>query len=249
MKNKIKTTKKSYGIFEGYEVTGMPGFGVSREFYFIYQQYFVHLYVGPIDQADPQVITDAEKLYKQILTTFQFFDQNQTEKTSDWKTFYDTTRTFSVKHPSNFQVIKEYTIQYGLDKLKWKYAGMIYRVDPSNPSDREDITIEFTLRTKGEAESMTDFINRTVNENAGEFAPGDVSSKFKNNMTIDDRKALWYEGNIGPAVPHVEIFIPKDEISVVVATITTGERAITGKPYNEDHKILIEKIFSTFQFL
>lgn len=209
-----------------------------------------HIYVvGNAKTSD-----DLSTIYKEMLPTFQFLYQNQTKNTADWKTFYDTTGTFSVKHPSNFQVIKEHTIQYGniqygLDKLNWKYAGMIYRVDTSDPSEREDITIEFTLRTKEETESMTDFISRTVNENAGEFAPGDVSSKFKKNMTIADRKALWYEGNIGPAVPHVETFIPKDETTIVVATITTGESAITGKPYSENHKILIEEIFSTFQFL
>lgn len=171
------------------------------------------------------------------------------DPTAEWKIYTDPTNTFSLKYPSQFNETK---VETGAPKIKgWEFAGYISTSKDTNPLaiDESGMSFTFMILDRKKGEEMKSFVNRIVNESSGEFSPGDVSSEFKNYVIVDKEQALWYEGSLGPAVIHTEIFIPHNDNSVVSIEIWSGEATITNKPYNQTQKVLIDQILSTFKFL
>ncbi|MBI2029845.1 hypothetical protein HYT02_05495 [Candidatus Gottesmanbacteria bacterium] len=74
IKEKIKSTQREIGVLKGYEITGLPGIFASRSFYTFFGEYLITVTVGPIEDTDITTIDKANKLYDQILSTFQFFN-------------------------------------------------------------------------------------------------------------------------------------------------------------------------------
>ncbi len=89
-------------------------------------------------------ITRCKKLMPQVLSTLKFIDQNQTENTSNWKT-YTNSGGYSVKYPETLTLTSEQFQSSDIENaagiaIQQKQDGYdkpllkIYIVDPANPS-------------------------------------------------------------------------------------------------------------------
>ncbi len=182
--------------------------------------------------------------FEQILNTLQVRDLLTIEPEDKWNTYIDQDKTFSIKYPSIFNETKNtYT-----NSTTLKSSGALTTMQPYNGGGGpKDIAIQFTIIPKKPTESLKQFVNRIANERAGEFTPGNVDSDLKKAITVGGQTALWYEGSLGPAVIHDEIFILKDESTVIQIMIYTGEGG-TSDPYKKEHIMLIESMLLTFKF-
>jgi len=164
------------------------------------------------------------------------------DPTVDWKTYVEPNNSFTLKYPAKFYETKEHisTLLPG-----WKDAGVLSTAQPWNASiGPENMIIEFSIRPKKTDETLEDFISRTIKEISEEFAPKTVVPEIKRNITVDGKNALWYEGGLGPAIAHVEAYIPQTETSVVVVVAFAESYQL-----NNEQKAILDLMLSTFKFL
>lgn len=185
--------------------------------------------------------------FEQILKTLQIRDLLNIESEDQWKTYSDQNSVFSIKYPSIFNETKNTYI----NSSTIKSGGALTTMYPYNGvGGPKDIAFQFNIIPKNSTESLEQFVNRIANERKGEpgGAPINTDSELKKEITIDEKRALWYEGRLGPSVSHDEIFIPKDELTVVRLLIYTGEGG-TPDIYKKEHLALIESMLPSFKFV
>ncbi len=170
-------------------------------------------------------------------------------ETANWKTYIDQYKTFSIKHPPEFYETKstyDDTSKVNVSLLR-KDGGALTNFLPATrgPNKDGEMSITFDILAKNQSETLKNFVNRWINLNIGEFAPGNVDSNLKETLTVDGKSSLFYQGNLGPSVEHVEVYIPKNDTKVVRVTIYANKSQLP----TSDQITLLKEMLSTFKFL
>jgi hypothetical protein len=175
----------------------------------------------------------------------------ESDATATWVTYVDLTKTFIIQHPPKFYETKEVPFPSAGATVKgWQDAGILSTESNTwGMSNPDDMVIQMSIVAKKPNEPLETSIDNAINENSGEFAPGHVIPDVKRKIIVDGRDGLWYEGSLGPAVPHIDVFIPKDENTMVIFAVYTGQPQLGPDKLYSAHKALLEQMLSTLQFL
>lgn len=168
----------------------------------------------------------------------------QKDETANWKTYVSPNNVFTLKYPPQLYETKQYISNLSTG---WKDEGVLSTTKPWNETMTKDsdILIEFSLRMKHSSEKLEDFISRTIKEQGGEFySPESVIPDEKKKVQVDNRGSLWYVGNLGPAVKHVEVYVPQSDTEVIVIALWDN-----AQPPSLNHQRILHQILSTFKFL
>jgi len=172
-----------------------------------------------------------------------FIEMIQSE-TANWKTYISPHKIFNLKYPPSLFATSSRDLS---SFIEMKDEGVLSTKDPWNTSfaSDSDFRIEFFSRSKKSSENLTDFIVRNIKEQSGEFYSSDyIPEADKKEINVDGQESLWYLGMLGPAVQHIEVYIPKGETEVIVVGLWDNSQ-----PPTLEHQRILEKILSTFQFI
>lgn len=197
-----------------------------------------------------------DQIYNQVLATFKFLDSPGPSAVK--KTYFDPNNVFSLQYPYNYFETKNIA---NPDIGGWKSAGAISTELPYNtgPTKEADIQILMYLRPKPVNQSLAEFIEGNVltfyRENNDMFGPTSQPSKItpdnRENIIVDGRNSIWLEGSFSPGITHIEVFIPKDETSLVFLEVYEGTAAKVNRNLQqyEQNKKIIKEILSSLKFL
>lgn len=133
------------------------------------------------------------------------------EETANWKTYSDSSNSFSVKYPQKF--------------------------------NGQDLRITFNLLTKQPDQTLESFVQDYINGRGSQLYDKNLLvPSVKKDTTVEGKTALWYEGNLGPAAKHIEVYILKESKSVVAIEMYGGDII------SDNQRTLLNQILSTFQF-
>jgi len=166
--------------------------------------------------------------------------------TVNWKIYTSSHSIFTLKYPSELYETKEHI---SLLFAGWKDEGVLSTKTPWNASftDEKDFRIGFVSGPKKSTETLEDFIEKTIKEQSGEFySPEYIAKAEKKTIQVDGRNSLWYVGSLGPGAKHIEVYIPKSETEVVVASFWYEN---FDQPPSEYHQKILQQILSTFKFI
>ena len=164
------------------------------------------------------------------------------DETANWKTYTSPNRTFLLKYPPQLYETKKYIANLPVD---WKDEGVMSTSKVWNDfRSADDYRLEFSTRAKKQTETLEEFVQRTVKEQSGEFFnPDNLANAKKKSIEVNGKASLMYQGSLGPAVEHVEVFIPHNNVEVTVIELWSNNPP----PSSLQQKIL-DQILSTFRF-
>lgn len=165
------------------------------------------------------------------------------DATSDWVTYTSPDNTFIVKHPPGLFESKTFSSpKNGNDE------GVISTNNPWNgPTKNSDYFLGFALLQKQPNISLDNFISDYLKKEGSDVNANLLIPKLQKSIKVDGKDARWLEGNLGPAVIHIEVYIGRSETSVIRIEIVGGDYSLKD-PITDDRRRLVEQILSTFKF-
>jgi len=200
--------------------------------------YFVKRQSIPSPAEQPPVVTPPE--VKEKVPP----EKAPADETANWKIYTSPNNTFTIKYPPQLYETKQWIVNV---PIGWKDEGVLSTTRPWNEvfTKDSDFRVEFSLGTKRPEEKLEDFITRTIKEQSGEFySPKIATPDEKKTIEVDNKQSLWYVGGLGPAVSHIEVYIPKSDTEVVVIALWSYKH-----PPSLAHQTILNQMLSTFKFL
>ena len=155
------------------------------------------------------------------------------EATANWKTYTSQNKIFTLKYPLELTATAQ-------------GEGVLSTVSPWNDTfmKSSDYRVEFSLGTKAQGENLKNFADRTIKQQSGQISNQNLlSPDSQKSLMVNNHQALWYVGNLGPATKHVEVYIQRNETSVVIVQLWDNSQ-----PPTTEHQTTLNQILSTFQF-
>ena len=164
------------------------------------------------------------------------------------ETYQSQVGNFSVKYPKGWFVRSDYYSTRTKPILGEQTAGAISSDKDfllTKDSAFDAFLIVFNIYEKVDYITLDDFILTYKTVDSGEFFYPDIVKEGRKTLKVGGKDAIWLQGNLGPAVEHIEVYIPKDETHVIVVDGWDW----SSKPIQDKYINLLNQILSTFKFI
>jgi hypothetical protein len=185
-------------------------------------------------------ITNYDKLFDQILSTFQFTDSTTPTDTANWKTYSSTQSGYNFKYPNLVQIQEDFTNS----TVKAVYIGEEQRKSGRISTEIADgymfiISEDPSLNNK----SLTQYTSERYNNQKKSCpVPEKVVMGNIQDVTISGQQAKTYQ--VTNCMGDYQLYFVSHKQALFIITLTFNGNTQTESEYQLEAK----KILSTFQF-